>query len=1167
MMRIILIEDNDHDVVLTKSVIAKDYNEIDFCVVSNEEDYVRSLSSGADLIISDFFLPGFSGSEAIRIRNNVNKNIPFIILSGYKDEDVAVELLNLGADNYIFKDNIQRLPMAIQKAIEYNRVKNERDFAFVTLEEGESRYRKLIEDSSLLFVKCDEKFNFLFVNRRFSEIILGDNLRDRRLIDLINPSDINLFLNLLLKINTETINNTSINVRILNHEDKFIWHSISVSSSIENSKNVYSIIFTNINDTINIDKQDKILNEIGNILHETFNIQNFINKVFDVLSIYFSNCSFKVIIKNSIASKLNSDVDYHTFDKQFNQDGDVICCTNFSILLNLKQKKPVFYKRRTSKREIERFGIKPFNQSFVYAFASPFYKNNDWFGSIEIIDFGGESDLKNYDLTFLKALALQVSNTIDKLISYEMLRLSEDKFRKIYEDSTDIMSITSLEGGYYIDVNKAFEEISGINKDDLIGRSVDDFNFWEDIGERSKVVESLKQGLVVKNFQSKFYVGQNKIIHALASASIIVIDGIECMLLVTRDISDLVDLHLKIRENEQKFQITFNNAVDGMSLLKLEGNSDLLMINVNHSFSKMHGFGMDELIGKSIKMLIPEKFHSNMFRNISLLKTGGKLVFESYHIRNDKKRLDVEITAQKIEIEGEFFILAVHRDISERKKQDYLLKESEERFRKIFNLSQAGVIIISKDGLCATMANNSFLQFSGYQFDELKCFNGVLFEFEDDNSKDLMLSGETLVNKKVLIKQKNGGIVHCMLSSNQIEIGNEEYLLVIINSIEDLYLKEIQLINAKERAEESDRLKSAFLSNMSHEIRTPMNHIIGFTGILKQGGITEEEQIKYLGIIENSGNYLLSLLNDIIDLSKIEAGQIKMYPETVSANSIINEVINSFIADNQLSGNKDLTLKLDVDNNWDARLFADPTRLKQIFFNLLGNAVKFTPDGEIKVGYEVGNKIIKFFVSDTGIGISEEDKIKIFERFSQSDRAEARKKGGTGLGLSLTKAFVNLMGGEIWIDSKLGKGSTFYFTIPFENDHFVVEKQKSTVPKKLKILIVDDDESNSLLIKALVKPFADEVSSVWNGRMAVDIVESKPDFDIVFMDIKMPEMNGIDAMKLIKKYHSEIIVVAQTAFEPSVLDVDYISEGFDSYIIKPISRLKINKVISSYFSI
>jgi len=384
---------------------------------------------------------------------------------------------------------------------------------------------------------------------------------------------------------------------------------------------------------------------------------------------------------------------------------------------------------------------------------------------------------------------------------------------------------------------------------------------------------------------------------------------------------------------------------------------------------------------------------------------------------------------------------------------------------------------------------------------------------------------------------------------------------------------ELELFQAKEKAEESDRLKSAFLANMSHEIRTPMNGILGFAQLLKEPNLTGEEQQAYIKIIERSGKRMLNIINDIVDISKIESGQMQVSMSEINISDQMQFVYSFFKPEVERKGmllllRNSLPLK-------EAIIRSDREKLYAILTNLVGNALKYTNTGSIEMGVEKKGRYLEFFVKDTGVGVPETKKELIFLRFRQGNDLTSHFTEGTGLGLSISKAYVELLGGKIWLESELGKGSSFYFTIPYhaETDTKVVKEDVSAVIEavnpavNLKILVAEDDEVSVLLLSKALRMYCREIVTAENGFEAVEACRNHPDIDLFLMDIKMPGMDGLEATRQIRKFNKDVIIIAQTGFGLTGDREKAIEAGCNDYLSKPIVIEELKGLIRKYLKI
>jgi PAS domain S-box-containing protein len=392
-------------------------------------------------------------------------------------------------------------------------------------------------------------------------------------------------------------------------------------------------------------------------------------------------------------------------------------------------------------------------------------------------------------------------------------------------------------------------------------------------------------------------------------------------------------------------------------------------------------------------------------------------------------------------------------------------------------------------------------------------------------------------------------------------------------AIQNVKLKLIndELKSAKEKAEESDKLKSAFLANMSHEIRTPMNAILGFATLVRNRNLSDDKRRQYIDLINSNCRQLLHIITDIIDISKIEAGQVNIFNKNFQLNKMMFELFLNF--KNQLEAlNKPIKLIFTPGlKNEESAVFTDKVRVEQILSNLLSNALKFTDRGTIDFGYFVEKaRDIIFFVKDTGIGINKDEQKVIFDRFRQVSTSYNKLYGGTGLGLSISKGLVEKLGGKIWVESHIKMGSSFYFSIPYKPG--INFERPAPIDYQIEynwsgktILIAEDEEVNYNLLETIISPTSAQLLRAKTGLEVIKYCETNEDIDLVLMDIKMPDLNGLEATKRIKTIRPNLPVIAQTAYAMSTDEENCLKSGCDDYIAKPLRIDDLLKKIDHYF--
>lgn len=511
-------------------------------------------------------------------------------------------------------------------------------------------------------------------------------------------------------------------------------------------------------------------------------------------------------------------------------------------------------------------------------------------------------------------------------------------------------------------------------------------------------------------------------------------------------------------------------------------------------------------------------------------------------------------------------------------------RESEKKFQMLFETMAQGVIYynVQMEVIAANSAAEKVFGLSLEQMQNKPFFGpGVRIVYEDgsiltENEHPALLS----LNSGLVVKDTVLGINHPQnhdvkwLLVNAIPQFKENekkpfQVFLTFTDITELKRTELELKKAKEKAEESDRLKSVFVANISHEIRTPMNGILGFAELLKLPEITKDSMEEYLEVIEASGKRMLNIINDLIDISRIEAGQIEIRKENTNIQELLTQMMLLFKTE---SDKKGIALKLNIQLPYkEYRVETDETRLSQIITNLLKNALKFTKNGYIELGCKINDfDYLHFYVKDTGSGIRKELQDKIFERFRQGDFADQYE--GVGLGLAISKAYVELLGGRIWIDSQPGKGSVFYFEIPIANKKpaKTLMKGQENIVKSipcLSILVAEDDEISFLFLKEALKRVGVVVYRAKNGSEAVNMIKNQSNINMVIMDIKMPVMTGIEATRHIKEISPGTPVIIQSAYANQKEIQNSFEAGCDDYITKPIDLKTLLNKISLYCNI
>lgn len=759
---------------------------------------------------------------------------------------------------------------------------------------------------------------------------------------------------------------------------------------------------------------------------------------------------------------------------------------------------------------------------------------------------------------------------------------------KIFEKSTKGILLTN-EKGEITEWNDAYENITGIKKDEVIGKYIWDVQFNYTVMElkteenynriKETIQKALKEGnksLTNKIYKGNYTNSNGKELFVENEAFTIETSKGYMICGFLRDLTNVYRMENEIKKEQIKFKKLFENNPASMTLITV---TDEKFVEVNEPFIENFGFEREDVIGKTISelnlLLKPDK-KKEIFDK---LYTEGKIKNAELELKKkDGQIIYALVSGEIIDDELEKYYLFVMKDITEIKRTQELIKANETRLKRLIENITDAFWIIDRNGKIIDVNKKACID-TGYTKEELlKMSINQLDPTVKENEFPMIF--DTIIEKGSLdyigkhIK-KNGDIYEVEAIAGIIELDGTLYDICTTRNITEKMLFEKELIDAKQKAEIANRAKSEFLSNMSHEIRTPMNGILGMIELSLMGDLKSEIR-ENLEIAMSSAKSLLHIINDILDYSKIEADKISLVAETFNIRKIIKEIISLFLISAE---QKYIKLDSYIDENIPEFIKGDEVKLRQILSNLIGNAVKFTKEGIIKLNVKLDSTKeesikLEFSVKDTGIGISKDKQEFIFERFNQIDSSYTKKYKGTGLGISISKKLSELMGGEMWLESEEGLGSTFYFTA-----NFTIDKDKiKSIPKIIEhsnnekiqnklVLLVEDDKINQKVAEKMLEIRNIKVIIAENGKEAVELYDTY-NFDLIFMDISMPIINGFEATLLIRqkellnKKHTPII--AMTAYALHGDSNKCIAAGMDEYISKPISIADLNSKIDKW---
>ena len=508
-------------------------------------------------------------------------------------------------------------------------------------------------------------------------------------------------------------------------------------------------------------------------------------------------------------------------------------------------------------------------------------------------------------------------------------------------------------------------------------------------------------------------------------------------------------------------------------------------------------------------------------------------------------------------------MIGTNWDITElRRAEKEKLDESENKYLSIFQGSPDGIIIADPETKMIIFANPAQCQMLGYTEEELKMmkidaihpgetYQHFLSEFEKN------VLGEKNLPHDIQCLKKNGEIFYADISSCILDMNGRKHIVGFFRDITERREAEVSVKKALVKAESGDRLKTAFLQNISHEVRTPLNGILGFGNLLAEPDLTSEEKQNYTRFLKSSSDRLINTITDYIDISLIVTENVEVKPTAVNVNTLLKEVQTKFQSD---CDDKNIALKLvNPKDHEHLTLITDPELLRKTISCLMNNAIKFTDHGTVTLGYSIKSQVVEFFVIDTGIGIDSEAYEKIFVPFGHENTSENREHQGSGLGLAIFNGFLKLLGGESRLESEKGKGAAFFLSLPMEHAN-IVKDEPIVHPIRYAgiihpvILLVEDELSSGLYMTTILKTVASVIFKAPNGHVAVEMCHLHPEISLVFMDLKMPEMDGLEATLQIKSFRKDLPVIAVSAYALSSDKQKAIAAGCDDFLSKPVSK-------------
>lgn len=791
----------------------------------------------------------------------------------------------------------------------------------------------------------------------------------------------------------------------------------------------------------------------------------------------------------------------------------------------------------------------------------------------------GRAIIENNKLTIYGS-TIDISDR--KLIESELFKAkesaeeNESKFSAITNQSSEGITVADIKGNY-IYVNPKFCKMSGYSKEELLELTVFDMKAKNQAHQSFYDSKEAMEGLPIRvNLQRK---NGTEYLTEIVGKSI-KINYQDLILGTIRDITKRVESENALLESEFLLRESQKVALIGSYVLDIytgQWKSSMTLDNIfgiDNKYQKNID-GWMKLIHPNDEIMMKEYFERNIL-------TDHEFFNQEYRIQkvNDKQERWVQGFG-KLEFNkaGELVkMIGTIQDITSRKNtEEHLI-----RLNTALENSLNEVLIFEAESLNLTYVNQGALKNLAYSMDELMSMTPVDIKPDFDNESfiekisPLLSNNVSKLHFETVHQRKDKTIYPVDINLSAFTINNKQFILALIIDVTKRKKAEKELIKAKEKAEESDSLKTQFINNLSHEIRTPMNGILGFSNLLNKGNISEEKQRHYINIIQNSGHLLVKIIDDILEISKLGTKQVEVIEEKVCINDLILEQFSVFgpkAKENKIS----LYIKKNYSDK-QSTIFTDGPKLNRILSNLLDNALKFTSEGYIELGYDIltdnDTPQIEIYIKDTGRGINPINHEMIFNPFAQEEKELSKNIGGLGLGLSIAKENVELIGGNISVKSEKEKGSTFFITIPYKEVYNNNEDRNSTINQKessadkevYTIVIAEDEEVNYLYLEILLNDLDQEFRIIHakHGKEVVEICKANSDIDLVLMDLKMPIMTGFKATRIIKEFNPKLPIISQTAYSTSDEKRQALNAGCDDFVSKPISVETLRDVINKF---
>ncbi len=1155
MIKILAIDDNSDNLISLKAILQDVFPEVVVLTALNGQKGIElAVAENPDVILLDIVMPGMDGFE---VCSNLKKDervrdIPVVFLTALKEDRAnRIKALEYGAEGFLGKPidepeliaqiramakiksaslqkkdeklELERLVSARTLALEKELAK--RNLAEEALRKTETHFRALIDKApdGVALVNAAGKFTFISpaAKKMFG---FAEDLDDYGAPnELTHPEDLPRVLEELGKLFLDPVYSPTLQYRFATAEGDYKWIESTFSNMLSNPDiNGIIINFRDINER-------KIAEDL---LRE---------------SEYFFKESQRAAFMGSYRFDLQTNhwTSSEVLEQIFGIDREYD--RNFQGWLDLAHPEDLEMMSKYFTEEVVGKGL-PFNKEYRII------RKSD--GEVRwVLGLGKLSTDANGNI---QSMTGTIQDITDRIQAREALNENENKYRELFEANTDSIAIflISPEGQpQFIDCNENNARLLGYSNEEIYHISPDQIEIRVSEEEQMFRIKELRdKGFV--DFETKLIHKSGRLIDVEIKAKVIKFKNQLAVMNISRDITNRKQQEESLKQSNELNNSLLQAIPFGIDIVDESGNILFMSDNLRKNIGK------DTVGHKCWELYCDDREQCEKCPLKRGIKIGETRFYEAEGILGGKT---FHISHTGMMFHGQLAMREIFQDITDK-------KEVEKKVKLLaYSLESIGECVsITDNDDKIIYVNKSFVHTYGYSYEELMGMHTSGLRSPDlafEHVRDILpITIEGGWCGEIMNRKKDGSLFPISLSTSIIkdEYDNPIALIGVARDITEHRRARAELIAAKEMAEESNRLKTAFLNNMSHEIRTPMNHIMGFSSLMAE--VQGAEKDEFAQIILKSSNQLLTLIENVILLSRLQSEISAVSRNEINPGNLITNLGKLFSSE---CTRKNIGLNLRIpQGHLEQSILSDQEKIKQILTNLISNSIKYTTTGFVEVGYELHQKEIKFYVKDSGMGIPLHEQQKVFDSFYRSEQALTMAIGGTGLGLSIVRELVHALDGTLELESEPGKGSCFTLTIPVE--HTGTSRVKEAVLSKphlplqeVTILIADDEQINFLYFEILLKKSVKKLDHAGNGEIAVAMA-AKTKYDLIFMDLKMPVLDGYDATRRIKQRHPGTPVIAQTAYATTEEREKALLAGCDDFIPKPMKKNLLLEMIQKY---